>query len=68
MLSKKTQYAFKALTYLAEHREDGPVLIAEISKKKKNTPEVFREYIIAASEGGYFSQQKKGKAEAIILA
>ena len=35
MLSKKTQYAFKALTYLAEQQKDVPVLIAEISKKKK---------------------------------
>jgi len=35
MLSKKTQYAFKALIYLAEKGAEGPVLIAEISKKKK---------------------------------
>ena len=35
MLSKKTQYAFKALTYLAEHQEAGPVLIADIAKQKK---------------------------------
>ena len=38
MLSKKTQYAFQALMYLAEKGEKGkesPVLIAEIAKKKK---------------------------------
>jgi hypothetical protein len=35
MLSKKTQYAFKALMYLAEHSKEKPVLISEISKKKK---------------------------------
>jgi len=35
MLSKKSQYAFKALTYLAEKFNEGPVLISEISKKKK---------------------------------
>ena len=35
MLSKKTQYALKALIYLAEKKTTGPVLISEISKKKK---------------------------------
>ena len=35
MLNKKTQYAFQALMYLAEHKNDGPVLIADIAKKKK---------------------------------
>ena len=35
MLNKKTQYAFKALIYLAEHQSQGPVLIADISKKKR---------------------------------
>ena len=35
MLSKKTQYAFKALTFMAEKKKDGPVLIAEIASKKK---------------------------------
>ena len=35
MLSKKSQYAFKALTYLSERYDKGPVLISEIAKKKK---------------------------------
>ena len=35
MLNKKTQYAFQALMYLAEHKDDGPVLIADIATKKK---------------------------------
>jgi DNA-binding IscR family transcriptional regulator len=35
MLSKKTQYALKALGYLAGKYGDGPVLISEISRKKK---------------------------------
>ena len=33
MLSKKTQYAFQALMYLAEKENDEPVLIAEIDRK-----------------------------------
>ena len=35
MLSKKTQYAFKALTYMAEQKQVGPFLIADIAEKKK---------------------------------
>ena len=35
MLSKKTQYALKALGYLAGKYGEGPVLISEIAKKKK---------------------------------
>ena len=32
MLNKKTQYAFQALVYLVEHKDNGPVLIAEIAE------------------------------------
>ncbi|MEO6289656.1 MAG: Rrf2 family transcriptional regulator, partial [Ginsengibacter sp.] len=35
MLSKKTQYAFRALTYLADNYGKGPVLISSISLDKK---------------------------------
>jgi len=35
MLNKKTQYAFQALIYLTEHQTKGPVLIAEIARKKR---------------------------------
>ena len=35
MLSMKSQYAFKALTYLSEKFNEGPVLISEIAAKKK---------------------------------
>ena len=34
MLSMKTQYAFKALMYLAQKNTSSPVLIAEIADKK----------------------------------
>ena len=33
MLSKKSQYAFKALIYLSEKYKEGPVLISEIASK-----------------------------------
>lgn len=35
MLSKKSQYAFKALSYLVEKRDEGPILISEIAEHKK---------------------------------
>ncbi len=35
MLSKKAQYAFKALMYMAEKKDNKFILIAEISKKKR---------------------------------
>src|SRR5215467_2699464 len=38
MLSKKTQYAFQALMYLAEKGKEEPVLIAEIAKNPKDVP------------------------------
>jgi Rrf2 family protein len=45
MLSMKTQYAFKALMYLAQKDSNGPVLIAEIADKK-NIPLKFLENIL----------------------
>ncbi len=60
MLSKKTQYAFKALIYLSEHVEDGPVLISEISKKK-NIPLKFLENILLELRKAGILESKKGK-------
>jgi Rrf2 family protein len=60
MLSKKTQYAFKALTYLAEQEKDLPVLIAEISKKKK-IPLKFLENILLELRKAGMLESKKGK-------
>jgi Rrf2 family protein len=60
MLSKKTQYAFKALIYLSEHAEDGPVLISEISKKKI-IPLKFLENILLELRKAGVLESKKGK-------
>jgi len=35
MLSNKAQYAFRALTYLVDRYDEGPVLISDIAKKKR---------------------------------
>ncbi len=60
MLSKKTQYAFKALIYLAEKNTEGPVLISEISKKKK-IPLKFLENILLELKNAGILGSKKGK-------
>lgn len=60
MLSKKSQYAFKALVYLGEKYKDGPVLIAEIAKKKK-IPVKFLEAILLELKRARIVSSKKGK-------
>ena len=60
MLNKKTQYAFKALMYLVENEDKGPVLIAEISKKK-NIPLKFLENILLELKNDGILDSKKGK-------
>ncbi len=60
MLSKKTQYALKALIYLAEKDSEGPVLISEISKKKK-IPLKFLENILLELKNAGILGSKKGK-------
>jgi Rrf2 family protein len=60
MLSKKTQYAFQALMYLAQKKNNEPVLIAEISKKKK-IPLKFLENILLELRKAGILESKKGK-------
>jgi Rrf2 family protein len=60
MLNKKTQYAFRALEYLAQHQDEGPVLISEISKKKK-IPLKFLENILLELKKEGILDSKKGK-------
>ena len=62
MLSKKTQYAFQALMYLAEKEKDEPVLIAEIARKKK-IPLKFLENILLELKNANILESKKGKGE-----
>ncbi|MBN8781495.1 MAG: Rrf2 family transcriptional regulator [Terrimonas ferruginea] len=66
MLSKKSQYAFKALTYLSEKYNEGPVLISEISKKKK-IPLKFLENILLELKKAGILDSKKGKGGGYFL-
>lgn len=60
MLSKKTQYALKALGYLAAKYGQGPVLISEISVRKK-IPIKFLETILLELKQNNILDSKKGK-------
>ena len=60
MLSKKTQYALQALSYMAGKNTDAPILIAEIAEQKK-IPLKFLENILLALKKAGFLESKKGK-------
>src|SRR5690606_26458574 len=66
MLSKKSQYAFKALSYLSEKFNDGPVLISEIARKKK-IPLKFLENILLELKKADILDSKKGKGGGYFL-
>lgn len=60
MISKKTQYGLKALTYLAQQEANGPVLIADIANKK-HIPLKFLESILLDLRKAGLLESKKGK-------
>ena len=66
MLSKKTQYALKALGYLAGKYGEGPVLISNISKIKK-IPIKFLETILLELKQAGVLDSKKGKGGGYFL-
>lgn len=67
MLSKRSQYALKALGYLAYKYDQGPVLIAEIALKKK-IPLKFLEGILLELKTAGILDSKKGKGGGYYLA
>lgn len=66
MLSKKTQYALKALSYLVVHKKDEPILIASISEEKK-IPIKFLENILLGLKKAGILESKKGKGGGYFL-
>jgi Rrf2 family protein len=60
MLSNKAQYAFRALTYLVDSYNQGPVLISDIARKKK-IPLKFLENILLELKKAGILESKKGK-------
>jgi Rrf2 family protein len=66
MLSRKAQYAFRALTHLVDKFEEGPVLISEISRKKR-IPLKFLESILLQLKNAGVLDSKKGKGGGYFL-
>ena len=62
----KSQYAFKALTMLAERFDKGPVLISDIAQKKK-IPLKFLENILLELKKAGILDSKKGKGGGYFL-
>ncbi|HLQ99143.1 MAG TPA: Rrf2 family transcriptional regulator [Sphingobacterium sp.] len=60
MLSKKTKYGIKALTYICKNEERSPISIGEISKAE-NIPHKFLEAILVILKKGKVVSAKKGK-------
>lgn len=60
MLSKKTKYGLKALTYIARKRSEAPVLISEIAEQE-NISRKFLELILLQLKNHGFLGSKKGK-------
>jgi Rrf2 family protein len=60
MLSRKAQYAFRALTLLVDKYDQGPVLISDIAEKKK-IPIKFLENILLGLRKAGILESKKGK-------
>ncbi len=67
MLSKKTVYAFQALIHLSQNYERGPILIADIARKKK-IPLKFLENILLELKKTGILNSKKGKGGGYFLA
>ncbi|QLE00519.1 Rrf2 family transcriptional regulator [Galbibacter sp. BG1] len=60
MLSKKTKYGLKALTYMAKKESRKPVLISEIAEQE-NISKKFLEIILLQLKNSGFLSSKKGK-------
>jgi|SRR5699024_8173235 len=60
MLSNKTKYGIKALVYLCQHSDQGPVSIAKIAEAE-NIPHKFLEAILLLLRKNGILASKKGK-------
>ncbi|MDX1462741.1 MAG: Rrf2 family transcriptional regulator [Marinirhabdus sp.] len=67
MLSRKTKYGLKALTYLANQKSDEPVQIAVISDAE-NISQKFLESILLILRKAGILESKKGKGGGYFLA
>lgn len=60
MLSKKTKYAFHALTYLGKHKDEGSVLIHDIAAEHGISHKFLENILLELKKAGFLGS-KKGK-------
>jgi len=60
MLSKKTKYGLKALSYLAKQAPNEPVLISDISASENISKKFLESILLTLKKNGFLSS-KKGK-------
>jgi len=61
MLSKKTKYGLKALTYIAKKQCEDPVSISEIAREENISQKYLESILLSLKKAGILSS-KKGKA------
>ena len=66
MLSNKATYALKALLFLANERDKGPILISELAEREA-MPKKFLEQILLGLKHHGILQSKKGKGGGYFL-
>jgi Rrf2 family protein len=67
MISKKTKYALRALSYLAQQSNNRPVLIADLARSEK-IPKKFLEFILLSLRKGGLLTSRIGKGGGYRLA
>lgn len=60
MLSKKTKYGLKALTYIARKDDDDPVRVSEIAENENIPPKFLESILLTLRKSGILGS-KKGK-------
>jgi Rrf2 family protein len=66
MLSKKTKYGLKALSYLAKQKKNEPVLISKISESENISQKYLESILLTLKKSGILSS-KKGKGGGYFL-
>lgn len=66
MLSKKTKYGLKALSYLAKQKQNVPVLISDISTSENISRKFLESILLTLKKNGILSS-KKGKGGGYFL-
>ena len=66
MLSKKTKYGLKALSYLSKQEENKPVLISDISTSENISRKFLESILLTLKKNGILSS-KKGKGGGYFL-